>query len=324
MPQPRSTLRALDSGLLSRLSVLGYFSLRWCVKLAPPANARLLILTLPTSPQDSTIIATATPFISDEFHSLKDVGWYASIYLMAICMSQLPFGKLSARYPIRWIYSASMLLFLVGSAVCGSAPNSPALIAGRAIAGFGCSGLLVGAFSLVPFLAPTPKRPILLSFMSVARALAATCGPLVGGALTQRVSWRWNFYINLPLGVFIEAAFLLSVRPPKRETEAFTSWADFLQTLDLVGLAALAPSVVCLLLALQWGGIHYPWGDARIIALLVLCGVLGLIFVAIEIRQGAKAMLPARIFTQRTIVSASLFALCTTGAIFVLTYYLPV
>ncbi|KAJ4296096.1 hypothetical protein N0V88_004798 [Collariella sp. IMI 366227] len=239
---------------------------------------------------DSTVIATATPQITDEFRSLADVGWYASIYPMAICMSQLLY----------------------------------ALIAGRAVSGLGSSGLLVGAYSLVPFLAPPAKRPILLSFLGVARGLAVTFGPLIGGALTERVSWRWNFYINLPLGAFTYAVFLLTVRPPKRQSEGFTSWTNFIETLDLLGFAAITASVVCLLLALQWGGIQYPWNDARIIALLVLFGALGVAFLAIEIRQGPKAMLPSRVFTQRTVAFASFFAFLTTGAIFVLTFYLPI
>ncbi|CAI7605806.1 unnamed protein product [Penicillium palitans] len=142
---------------------------------------------------DNTIIATATPYITDEFHSLKDVGWYGSVYTMVICVTQLPFGKLNARYSIQWLYSISMVLFLVGSAVCGAAPNSPALIVGRAIAGLGCAGLLVGAFSLVPFIAPPAKCPIMISLISASRGLATTFGPLIGGALTERVSWRWNF-----------------------------------------------------------------------------------------------------------------------------------
>ncbi|RJE25229.1 hypothetical protein PHISCL_02442 [Aspergillus sclerotialis] len=272
---------------------------------------------------DNTIIATATPYISNEFHSLKDVGWYSSVYTMVICITQLIFGKLIARYSIRWIYTISMFLFLVGSAVCGSAPNSPALIVGRAIAGVGCAGLLVAAFSLVPFIAPPAKRPVALGLVSASRGLATTFGPLIGGALTERVSWRWNFYINLPIGAAIQAAFFLFVHPPRRGSESFTSWADFFQTLDLFGLTALLPAVVCLLLALQWGGIQYPWQDARVIALLVLAGVLAAVFICIEIRQGAKAVLPTRVFTQRTVSSASFFGFCTTGAIFVLTYYLP-
>lgn len=216
-----------------------------------------------------------------------------------------------------------MVLFLVGSAVCGAAPNSPALIVGRAIAGLGCAGLLVGAFSLVPFIAPPAKRPIMIGLISASRGLATTFGPLIGGALTERVSWRWNFYINLPLGVAIQVAFFAFVRPPKRESEAFTSWTDLVQNLGLFGLASLIPSVVCLLLALQWGGIIYPWSDPRVIVLLVLCGGLAIAFALTEMWEGPKALLPSRVSTQRTVSAASFYGFCTTGAIFVLTYYLP-
>ncbi|PYH39853.1 MDR family MFS transporter [Aspergillus neoniger CBS 115656] len=252
---------------------------------------------------DSTIIATAMPYISDDFHSLGDVGWYSSVYTMVICTTQLLFGKLLARYSVRWIYSISMLFFLVGSAVCGAAPNSHSLIIGRAIAGVGCSGLLVAAFSLVPILVAPAKRPILLGLLSGSRGLATTFGPLIGGVLTEKVSWRWNFYINLPIGAVIQIAFFFLVHPPKRDHEAFTSWTEFLKTLDLFGLVALLPSIVCLLLALQWGGLKYAWQDAR---------------------QGPNAMLPSRVFTQRTVSAASFFGFCTVSAIFVLTYYLPI
>jgi len=164
---------------------------------------------------------------------------------------------------------------------------------------------------------------MLLGLISIARSIGSTCGPFIGGALTQRISWRWNFYINLPLGALIYAAFLFSVILPKRESEVFTSFADLLQTLDLIGLAALVPCVVCILLGLQWGGVQYPWGDGRIIALLVLSGVTGLVFIVLEFWQGEKAMLPSRIFTQRNVSYTSFYAFCTTGAIYVLTYYLP-
>ncbi|KAL7661486.1 hypothetical protein ACMYSQ_000887 [Aspergillus niger] len=273
---------------------------------------------------DSTIIATATPYISDDFHSLGDVGWYSSVYTMVICTTQLLFGKLLARYSVRWIYSISMLFFLVGSAVCGAAPNSHSLIIGRALAGVGCSGLLVAAFSLVPILVAPAKRPIILGLLSGSRGLATTFGPLIGGVLTEKVSWRWNFYINLPIGAVIQIAFFLLVHPPKRDHEAFTSWTEFLRTLDLFGLVALLPSIVCLLLALQWGGLKYAWQDARIIVLLVLAGILAIAFISVEIWQGPKAMLPSRVFTQRTVSAASFFGFCTVSAIFVLTYYLPI
>ena len=192
---------------------------------------------------------------------------------MALCVSQLPFGKLSSRYSIRSIYTGAMFIFLVGSTSCGAAPNSPALIAGRAIAGLGSSGLLIATYSLIPMLAPPKKRALSLSLISMARSVAATVGPLVGGALTLGASWRWTFYINLPLGAVIYATFIFSITPQKRAGETSASFPDFLQTLDLIGLAVLIPCVVCLLLALQWGGINYPWSDGRIITLLVVCCV---------------------------------------------------
>ncbi|KAI0548847.1 MFS general substrate transporter [Xylaria curta] len=272
---------------------------------------------------DSTIVATAIPYITDEFNSLKDVGWYGSIYLITLCMSQLLFGKLASRYSIRWIYTGSMFVFLVGSALCGAAPNSPALIVGRAIAGLGSSGLLIVAYSVIPTLSAPDKRALSLGVISMSRSIAATAGPLIGGALTQKVSWRWTFYINLPLGAAIYVAFFLFITPPATTATAFTSFRDLLQTLDLPGLITLMPAVVTLLLALQWGGVDYPWSDARIIALLVLSGVLAIAFVAIELWQGERAVLPSRIFAQRSISYASFYGFATSGAIYVLTFYLP-
>lgn len=242
---------------------------------------------------------------------------------MALCMSQLLFGKLATRYSARWVYSGAMFVFLVGSALCGAAPDSPTLIVGRAIAGLGSSGLLIVAYSLVPTLAPPEKRALSLSTVSMARSIAATAGPLVGGALTQGASWRWAFYINLPLGAALYAAFMLLIKPPANPAQAFTSFSDLVRTLDLMGLAVLTPTVVCLLLALQWGGISYPWSDGRIIALLVVTGVLGVAFIALEFWQGEQAMLPSRIFTQRSVSYASLYGFCSSGAIYVLTFYIP-
>ena len=132
------------------------------------------------------------PVISREFNSLKDVGWYSSVYFMTLCISQLLYGKLNVHYPIQWSYSVAMLLFLVGSAVCGAAPNSPALIVGRAIAGLGSSGILIGTFSLIPYLVVPIKRPLFTGLVGGTMGLGAALGPLIGGAFTEHVSWRWN------------------------------------------------------------------------------------------------------------------------------------
>lgn len=271
------------------------------------------------------------------------------MYFLTMCMPQLPLVKVNDRYPIRWTYSVAMFVFLAGSAVCGAAPDSPALIAGRALAGLGSSGLLVGTNALVPFLAPAPERPVYFGLFAGAMGLGIGSGPLIGGVLTQNVTWRWNashprappydtfasflsangflyqFYMNLPIGAFIYSIFFLFVHPPAPAglTNTRVPWRDFVQTLDLPGLVTLTPSIVCLQLALQWGGTTYQWHDGRILSLLILSGVLAIVFLVNEIWQGNNAMLPARIMKQRNVICAVLFCFCSNGSSTVLTYYLP-
>ncbi|RYP47974.1 hypothetical protein DL768_006071 [Monosporascus sp. mg162] len=136
-----------------------------------------------------TVVATAAPVITNEFRFLADIGWCNSVYFMTICISQLLFGRLAFRYPISWNYSSAMLLFLVGSAMCDSAPSSSALIAGRAIAGLGCSGLLAGTFSLVPLLAAPLTRPIFIGLIGSSLGLGTALGLLIGGVLTENLTW---------------------------------------------------------------------------------------------------------------------------------------
>ncbi|KAH7027191.1 major facilitator superfamily domain-containing protein [Microdochium trichocladiopsis] len=274
---------------------------------------------------DGTILGTAVPAITAEFGSLGDVGWYNSVYLLTMSVPQLLFGKLNSRYPVRWNHSAAMLLFVVGSAVCGAAPSSAGLIAGRAIAGLGCSGLLVSTMSLAPVLAPPARQPLLIGMFAATMGLGIAIGPLVGGVLTETVSWRWNFYINLPFAAVIYAVFLWLVPSPSNPIARTTTptHSSFWQTLDPLGLTTLTASVTSLLLALQWGGVQYPWNDARITALLVLSGVLSLVFLCVEVWQRENAMLPASIFTQRSVVCSALFSFCSSGASVVLVYYLP-
>ncbi|KAJ5972292.1 uncharacterized protein N7479_002210 [Penicillium vulpinum] len=232
---------------------------------------------------DSTVLATAVPVISDQFNSIKDIGWYSSVYFMTTSITQLLYGKLYTWYPIQYIYTVAMLFFLAGSAICGAAPNSVALIVGRAVAGIGCSGLLVGTFSLVPFIAHPSKAPLFMGLVGGSMGIGYATGPLIGGALTEHVTWRWNFYINLPIGAFSYGIFLLFVRPPTPQTKP-PSLVEFFKGFDFIGLITLTGSVICLLLALQWGGATYPWNSA----------------------------------------AACLFCFCSSGASFLLLYYIPI
>jgi MFS family permease len=206
---------------------------------------------------DRTIVATAIPVITNQLNSLDDVGWYASAYLLTMSSLQIIMGKIYTFYNIKYVFLSCIALFELGSLVCGTAPNSTALTVGRAIAGMGTAGLQSGAMLIVVNILPLRKRPAYLGIFVSIFGLASVAGPLLGGALTSNVSWRWCFYFNLPVGgLAIVVIFAILRLPERRKTEPLT-WKESLLRLDLIGNLFLIPSIVCLLLALEWGGTTY-------------------------------------------------------------------
>lgn len=274
---------------------------------------------------DNTIIATAIPRITDEFHSINDVGWYGSAYLLTTCAFQLLYGKLYTYLSIKYIYLGALVIFEAGSALCGAAPNSPAFIVGRAIAGLGAGGIFSGAILIIANTVPLRQRPAYTGLIGGMWGIASVVGPLLGGAFTDKVTWRWCFYINLPLGAVTFIFIVFFYNPTTRaRTLHEGGWAKKLESFDLLGTAVFLPMIVCLLLALQWGGSTYPWSNGRIIALFVLFGVLLIVFIAIQFKKGDNATIPPRVFANRTTWSASFFGLCLGSAFFVFVYYVPI
>ncbi len=275
-----------------------------------------------TNLQDRTIIGNAVPTITDQFHSLGDVGWYGSSYLITSCAFQLLFGKIYTFYSPKWVFLSTIGLFEVGSVVCGAAPNSKSFIVGRALAGLGSAGVFSGAIIIIAYLVPLHKRPIFQSIVGACFGVASVVGPVLGGAFTDNVSWRWCFYINLPIGALTVAIIFVILKLPSPGNGNQSVRQQFVQ-LDPLGTLFFLPSTVCLLLALQWGGSTYAWNNGRVIALLVLFGVLSIIFVAIQIWRQESATVPPRIVKQRSIASAVWFSLCLGASLQVMVFTLP-
>lgn len=275
---------------------------------------------------DTSIIATAIPRITTEFHSLPDVGWYGAAYLLASCSLQPLTGRFYTLFDIKWTFLSFFAVFELGSLLCGVANSSDMLIIGRAVAGMGTAGLTNGALTIIAACVPLEKRPMYLGFMMSFAQIGIILGPLIGGLLTQYATWRWCFYINLPPGAIVAVLLILIAIPDKRPKDDGVKWTigGLAKKLDLLGFAFFAPAAIQLLLALEWGGTRYHWDNAVIIGLF--CGAAGTfaLFLVIEYHQGDEAMIPFPILRLRIVACSCLNMFFFGGAMYILTFYLPI
>jgi len=196
------------------------------------------------------------------------------------------------------------------------------LIVGRAVAGAGASALFSGGMTIVGFSVPLSKRPIFIAALSSMFGISSVVGPLLGGAFTDRLTWRWCFWINLPFGAVSIAVVAAFFKPPVRKSSGFTLKQKILE-IDLLGAGLLICSIVCLLLALQWGGSTYPWHDSKVWGCLLGFGLLIILFIAQQFRRGDRATIPPRIFGQRTVLFASLYSCFLSMGLYTHIYFLP-
>ncbi|RYN16267.1 Efflux pump [Alternaria arborescens] len=271
---------------------------------------------------DNTIIATAIPKITTVFNSLEDVGWYGSSYLLTTTSLQPSFGKIYTYFDVKYTYLLALVIFEVGSIICAAATSSPMFIVGRAVAGAGAAALYSGGMTIIGFSVPLRKRAIYIAALSSMFGIASVVGPILGGALTDRASWRWCFWINLPFGAVSLAVVFFFFTNPKR-TYSHLPVRERLKKIDIVGAVFLICAIVCLLLCLQWGGFSYAWSNSKVWGTLLGFGLLISVFIGIQLRQEDRATIPVRVFTQRTVLVSCLYSTLLSMALYTHIFYLP-
>ncbi|ETS82216.1 hypothetical protein PFICI_07218 [Pestalotiopsis fici W106-1] len=277
---------------------------------------------------DFSIISTALPYITSDFHRLQDVGWYGGAYQLSCAALQPLTGKLYTYLSAKRTFLVFVAIFEVGSLLCGVATSSTLFILGRTIAGLGTSGLENGALTLIAGAVPLQKRPLYTGIVFAIGQIGIVVGPLIGGVLTQYANWRWCFYINLPIGA-VSILFLCFTHIPDETLKPPFSLALFrsiIPNLDLTGCALFAPATVMFLLALQWGSDEYGWTSPIVIGLFVGSGVTAILFSFWEWRVGENALIPFHLVKKRivwtsTIHNCFLFITNSVGANYIPIYF---
>lgn len=249
---------------------------------------------------DITIVTTALPTIAEHFHSASGFTWVGSAYLIASSASPPVWGKISDIFGRKPILLVTNVIFFVGSLLAAVSVNMGMLIAARVVQGIGGGGLVIIVNIAISDLFAMRERGAYFAIIGGVWALASSLGPIVGGAFTQKVSWRWCFYINLPLDglAFIIILFALDLHTPKTSLRQGLKAVDWLGTLTMVG------GTIMLLLGLEFGGVSYPWNSAMVICLIIFGVVVLGLFFAIEHRLAPYPLMPLALFSKRSNLAA--------------------
>jgi EmrB/QacA subfamily drug resistance transporter len=283
-----------------------------------------LIMGIFLASLDMTIVATAIPKITDEFHGLDKVSWYSAAFFMTNGGFQSSWGKAYRYFPLKWTFLMAIGVFELGSLICAVAPNSTAFIVGRAINGLGAAGIGTGAYTIIAFVAEPSKRATYTGFVGMSFGVACVVGPLIGGVFADMVTWRWCFWINLPIGGLSALIIIFFFRAPDSAKPVDAPWKEKLLQMDPVGVVFVMGAIVTFMLALQYGGQTAPWNSGLVIGLLVGFVLITAAFIVWEHFQGERAIVIPRLFKQRAICISCLFACVFVGSYYLVIYYIPI
>ena len=276
-----------------------------------------LMLAMLLAALDQTIVATALPRIATDLHGLSKLSWVATAYLMTSAIATPLYGKIGDQFGRKRIFQSAIVLFLIGSALCGIAQNMNQLVFFRALQGIGAGGLMSLSQAIVGDVIPPRQRGKYLGYFAGVFALASVAGPLLGGFLTDDVSWRWVFYVNLPIGAVALTAIASRLHlPPVKRSLGFK--------IDYIGASLLTACTIPLILATIWGGVSHPWGSSLIISLLAGSLLMAIALMFWEHNQSTEvAMMPTHLFKNDIFSVSSVLSLLSGMALFATILFIP-
>ncbi|KAI9695392.1 MAG: hypothetical protein M1820_008647 [Bogoriella megaspora] len=274
---------------------------------------------------DNTIAADIQSVVVEDYGKIGQLAWIGTGFPLGSIATILTYGKAYGMFNVKWLYIGSVLLFSVGSAVCGAAPNMNSLIVGRVIAGAGGAGVYLGMLNLLSINTLEKERPIYYGLTGIVWGVGTILGPVIGGAFADSsATWRWAFYINLVVfGALTPALLCIPSFNPRPKVSALKK----LKELDWIGAILNAGLYTTFVTALTFGGVTWPWNDGRTITTLVVCGVILLVFMAQQffaiLTTPERRLFPIHFIASRTMVILHVCTACSATALFVVMYYIP-
>ena len=280
-----------------------------------------LMLAMLLAALDQTIVSTALPRIASDLNGLSKYSWVATSYLLTSAVATPLYGKISDMFGRKRIFQSAIIIFLIGSALCGLSQNMNELIFFRGLQGIGAGGLMTLVFAIIGDIVPPRQRGRYQGYFGAVFATSSVVGPLLGGLFADAHSilgitgWRWIFYINVPIGIVALSAIAARLHLPVRRSP---------HKIDYAGAGLLGVSVVSLLLATVWGGTEYPWSSGTIMGLFIASLVGSLLFVWRE-TKAKEPIIPLHLFKNEifsiTTILSLLIGLVMFGAIIFLPQY---
>ena len=272
-----------------------------------------LMLAMLLAALDQTIVSTALPRIASELNGLTKLSWVATAYLITSAIATPLYGKISDQLGRKKVFQSAIAIFLVGSILCGLSQNMNQLVLFRAIQGIGGGGLMSLALTIIGDVVPPRQRGRYQGYFGAVFGFSSVVGPLLGGFFTDSLSWRWIFYINLPLGIMAMSAISSRLHLPVHKRE---------HKIDYLGAGLLSASVSALILATVWGGVTYAWGSATILSLIGGGSLLAIVFAFWE-TKAKEPIIPPSLFKSDIFTVSTILALLAGIAMFASILYIP-